>query len=835
LPSRNAGRFPAPPARHPADRRRRHPAQLALAAVTVALAAVTFAASVAAAPAEPPSPGAQPLQIRLDLPRGGEPPSALFVRLRSIADTAEDRELEIELAAGQPPAVDLASSGEWELCAWSAGFWSECRRFVAETGDDPLLVPVELWRSGRVEGTLVHPAPANPAASSHRGAAGDPPSAPEWVRVEFAPTGDHLIRTGAGATAAGTPPSTAAPLPESEALCRLEAAEPADERPAATRWSCAVPAGRLDLEVRPAGYVPGYHWGVTVPPGGEVDLGTMTLVEGSSVAGSVTVEDADLDPRTAQVFLTPAIAPGADRAVGQELSEIRYRGEIGPRGFFQITGVPAGTYVVHAEQPGLAPGYLGPVEVWEESESVLQEPVVLRRPLPLTVEVAPATDWLGGRWKIALTPATEVGGRIDTADREEAVTGDAGTAVFPALAPGLYTLQVYDSSGQSFHFDRNVRLETPADSPHRVEVPMVFLEGRVLLGDEPLAATLWFGGRHGARQAELVSDEEGELVGALPRPGRWRVAVESPEEGISNRVRVEVEPDRRGNAEILIELPDTRAFGSVVDESGHPIAGAEVHLQSAGEAADNVTGRDGSFELRAFEPGTVSLLARKDAGNDPLHSDTRLLAVAEDQHVGPVELVLRSVRTLHGRVESPVGAPIPGAVVDVSTHRPLGTTYLDSVRSALDGTFSVRVREGSEVLQATVAAPGHPLTVLAVAPEEPLRLRTAADVGELVIEVAKEAGEEGFRPIVFHGELSIPPATLTRWARSQSVPVEPATGLRIPSMAAGPYRVCLATMAGLATALYETGSFTPALVACEAGFLAPGGELVLEVAPPETR
>jgi hypothetical protein len=823
------------PAPYPATRLRSHPAHGALAAAAAVLVATTAAfpvAAVAAAPAEPPGPGAPPLQIRLDLPRGSEAASTLFVRLVSIADTAEDREL--ELAAGQPPAVDLAAPGEWELCTWSPGFWSECRRFVAETGDEPLLVPVELWRSGRVSGTFVRPAPAKPSASTRGAAASDSPTAPEWVRVEFAPTGDHLIRTGAGAPAAGTPASTAAPLPESEALCRLEAVEPVDDRPAKTRWSCAVPAGRLDLEVRPAGYVPGYHWGVTVPPGGEVDLGTMTLVKGSSVAGSVTVEDADLDPRTARVFLTPAMAPGGDRGAGQALSDVRYGGEIGPRGFFQITGVPAGTYVVHAEQPGLAPGYLGPVEVREESESMLQEPVVLRRPLPLKVEVTPATDWLGGRWRIALTPATEVGGRIDTSDREEAVAGEGGTADFPELAPGLYTVQIYDSSGQSFHFDRNVRLESAADSPHRVEVPMVFIEGRVLLGDEPLAATLWFGGRRGARQAELVSDEEGEFVGALPRPGRWRVEIESPDEGISNRVRVEVEPDRRGNAEVLIELPDTRAFGSVVDESGHPIADAEVHLQSAGQAADDVTGRDGSFELRAFEPGTVSLLASKDAGDHQLHSDTRLLGVAEDQHVGPLELVLRSVRLLQGRVESSVGSPIPGAVVQVSTHRPLGTTFLDSARSALDGTFTVRVREGTEVLQAVVAAPGHPLTALAVAPEEPLRLQPAADGGDLVIEIAEEATAGDFRPIVFHGELSIPPATLTRWSRSQSVPVEPGSRLRIPSMAAGPYRVCVATVAALATALHETGSFTPALVACEAGFLSPGGELLLRVEPPES-
>ena len=347
------------------------------------------------------------------------------------------------------------------------------------------------------------------------------------------------------------------------------------------------------------------------------------------------------------------------------------------------------------------------------------------------------------------------------------------------------------------------------------------------LGDEPLAATLWFGGRQGAFQAELVSDEDGEFVGALPRPGRWRVEVEAPEEGISNRLRVEIEPDRRGNADVLIELPDTRVFGTVVDESGHPVADAEVHLQSAGPAADDVTADDGSCELRAFEPGTVSRLANKRSGEHQLHSDSRLVGVAADQHLGPVELVLRSVRVLRGRVESPAGAPIPGAVVEVSTHRPLGTTFLDSARSALDGTFSVRVREGSEVLQATVAAPGHPLTVVAVAPEEPLRLQPAADGGDLVLEVDEAAVVGDFRPILFHGELSIPPATLPRWARSQEGPVAPGAPLRIGSMASGPYRVCLATTAGLATALHETGSFTPALVACEAGFLSPGGELHL--------
>lgn len=55
--------------------------------------------------------------------------------------------------------------------------------------------------------------------------------------------------------------------------------------------------------------------------------------------------------------------------------------------------------------------------------------------------------------------------------------------------------------------------------------------GRVTLGDDPLAATLWFGGRSGVRRIRFDSDEKGRFDGWLPEEGTWPVDLVS-EEGV---------------------------------------------------------------------------------------------------------------------------------------------------------------------------------------------------------------------------------------------------------------------------------------------------------------
>lgn len=783
------------------------------------------------------SPAPHLLQLQLRYPGGVEElPTRLFVRLTPMSEGAEERQLELDLVEGELPSLELPTAGEWEVCIWAAGFWSECARTVireAEVGT--VLLPMELWVSGRVTGTFHHP--------REETGEGDPeePSLPESMQLHFAPPDRYLERIqvpsgssppseGGAAEGEEPEPRLRVPIPESESPCRIEAP---DEEGEEARWRCFLPAGVAHLQLRPAGHVPAYHWDISVPPGQEVDLGPLVLRRGSSVVGFVAVEGGDLDPATCTVSLVPSAVGQEDRRGAQRLSEQRPRSTVGPRGAFQITGVPPGSYLVQAEQPGFAPGRMGPIEVWENAETVIQEPVIVRPPLTVDVGIVPAADWTGRRWTVALWPTSGFGGRIDLSPRIEKEADAAGRVAFAGIAPGVYTMQVFDSSGQSFHFDQIVRLETPEDASLAIEIPMVRLEGRVRLGEEPLQATLWFGGRRGAQRAELVADTEGRFVGVLPRGGEWSVELEASEPTISTSLRVDVEPDGDGNAEIEIELPDTRVFGNVVGVSGQRAVGARVALQSDGLGSTAVTDEDGAFELRGFDPGAVSIKAMQRAGGATLDSDTQFFRVAEDAVVGPLRLQLRSVETLHGRVLSPAGVPLTGAVVQVSAHRPMTTAFHSAARTAADGTFEVQVREGTEVLQAVVMAPGHALTVLEAIPESPLELRPEAVGGTLVVQGHQELKGSGLRLVIFQGDLSISIPTLRSWATSHGVqPDEEDFVLSLPSLAPGPYRACLASLRELTAAVLETGAYSGGLAYCDEGFLTAGGELFLKVRLP---
>jgi hypothetical protein len=496
--------------------------------------------------------------------------------------------------------VELRSDTTWRVKARLARYWSP-ERIVLPVAARATVVDLPLFPVGRLSALVAGPPDGRrPAAIAVR-----------W-------------RPSPGA-------STAAALPDATMVCPLQA----------TSWLCEVPAGHLDLRLKAEGAIPLYRWGVEVHSGRTHDLGTVQLRRGSSVSGWVTTEAAGAPSLASRLELAPQSLGRPDGAGAERLRAMALETHSNERGFFQFVGVAPGSYVLRMAAPGYAPVRRAPIVVRDGLESELIEPLMLARPVSFEVVVRPPVDPYGRPWRLQL--------RSKDSGEDPAGTSLTGTAspegrwARSGLAPGGYSLMVmgdFDSRWASQEAEIQ-RGQPPVD----VEIPLVEIEGRVALGGEPLAATLWFGGRSGATRIRFDADVKGRFEGVLPRQGSWRVSLESATLKLSLKpVEVKVAAGQR-RARIEIAVPDTRVAGEVVDEAGRKVSRAVVTAYDEG-ATHIESDESGEFEFRGLSPGTTGLEAEKNQST----SGVTEVVIAEKRESPPIRLVLRERTEARGRV-----------------------------------------------------------------------------------------------------------------------------------------------------------------------------------------
>jgi hypothetical protein len=137
-------------------------------------------------------------------------------------------------------------------------------------------------------------------------------------------------------------------------------------------WTCSrVPATEFDLTILTRGFAPEYRWAVLVPPGGNLDLGPLALRQGASVAGWVQISPGSaLDPNCI-VRLSPA-----EVTDNSPVLTAKVQGQ----GFFQLTGVAPGTYVLEAAQSGYRSPKVPITVVLPDSATYLKGVVLQRAP-----------------------------------------------------------------------------------------------------------------------------------------------------------------------------------------------------------------------------------------------------------------------------------------------------------------------------------------------------------------------------------------------------------------------------------------------------------------------
>lgn len=695
----------------------------------------------------------------------------------------------VPLRAGVAPQASLPSGSRWLVTAEIPGLWARPASLILLPDAEPPVHGIELWPAAEIRGRLRLAKAGARLPSEVTLTLGSPPGPVQGRRV-----------------------------PQTVASCGLDAEG---------RFACPVPATSLDLGLAAEGFAPHHLWGLDLPAGSRRDLGTLELRPGASVAGWVESESGQPLPAESRVALELLQGPGGgDPALRVRLQDARLEARLAPGGFFQLTGVPPGAYSLTAETPGFAPASVAPLEVWQGKETLLREPLRLSRPFAVEVEIRPALDWTGKPWHLRAHWASPTLLRYGEPLFDDAVD-ESGRARLRGLAPGRLWLQVHDATGNLMASLLDHPMPGPEAADVEIAIEQIFVSGSLLLGEEPLAGRLFWGGKHGAPSFEAEADEEGRFSAVLPQAGSWPVEVEAEEPRLAARTRVRVEPDRHGAAKVEVRLPDTRVFGRVVDEQGGPVEGARVSATPEGEWVMADTGPDGAFEIRALPPGRVVVAASRRRQVDDESSPAVHSVVVEGQTLGPLELRLEGSRPVTGWLESDRG-PVVGASLRFRASDPPGGGSAQA-RSDLDGAFTARLPKRARRASVVVSAPGHALRAYEVLTDgTPLRFQVPLAGGTLRVALPPDVealAERGQTVGVFQNGVHIPRQVLWEWARGHGWQTLEPREMVVPNLAAGEYQACLLP------GLFDAAELLPFLAGqqpgCVTGTLLADGELRL--------
>ncbi|MGH9363800.1 MAG: hypothetical protein ACRD1B_00850 [Thermoanaerobaculia bacterium] len=494
---------------------------------------------------------------------------------------------------------------------------------------------------------------------------------------------------------------------------------------------------------------------------------------------------------------------------------------VNERGFFHFVGVPAGAFRLLATQEGYSAARAD-VDIIENVQAELREPLVMGRPRSLQVLLDPPLDPWGQRWWIKLGETSEEPNSVI-----EVVTSQAGVDGIwtqGMLGQGVYRLIVKDHFGSSCAF-RDLDVDS-ASSPTRIDVPRIAVRGTVALGRKPLGAKLFFGGEHGAVSIVLESDEAGQFRGFLPRLGPWPLTVLSSDPPLKRnieRVQVIREAEESGDATVTIRLPNSTLTGDVIDGEGKPPEFAMVEVASADGsepflqmAADDA----GRFRVEALPPGRTFVRAR--AAPDLLSDTAELTLDGEGEH-SPVKLVLRRQLEIRGQLLSREG-PVPGARVFPFPGEWSAFMAATPQTTDAEGKFRYRLPAGSREVLFVLFPPGFSLRVLRVAvPAEGLVTIPVEQLGgQLTVQwtpsdessVYLRAGRE-MVPLDLVAQL---------WGRREQTDAGE-TRIVVPHIEAGLYAICRVKSSEWTALLRGFAGGTR----CQSGVLSQLGDLTLKL------
>jgi len=276
---------------------------------------------------------------------------------------------------------------------------------------------------------------------------------------------------------------------------------------------------------------------------------------------------------------------------------------------------------------------------------------------------------------------------------------EEGYFVFTGIDAGRWEMLLLEKGDTPFTASDRLRFQVPDGELVTVELRA----GR--FGAHQARGTLTRGGR-GVELAEIeaetldpiarvygpgFSDEEGGFLLFAP-PGEYEIRVRT-DAGMDYRFRRTVSED---GVIPPIELPSGAVHGIVLNPDGSPAETMDVFLE--GDFASGLpSGQlfvddDGRFAFEELPPGTYRIRAGGYEWFDPEWEELgwgMVVDTVEVQGDAPTEDVVLRMRPegrLDGRVVSPSGEPVVGALLEIWAHDRLPMRFLD-FESDTDGTF----------------------------------------------------------------------------------------------------------------------------------------------------
>lgn len=582
---------------------------------------------------------------------------------------------------GTPAALDLDDAQAWRVRAEASDCWSRTATWIGTNSGDELTLA--LHDAASLEGTFV------------------------LARGE-------LVQELAASAYRTAETKSRAPLAEPEPLtCRVS-----DDR-----WQCVVPAGlKLDVRLEPQGFAPVYLWNVQLSAREKRTSDPQKLVRGASVAGWVETPD-ETPLAGAVVTLAPLVV---EHEQADRLRAAEHRAITNERGFFQLTGVSPGEYRLVSRSSAFAPVVVPVITVRDNTALTWPKPLRHSKAFTVQLTVSPPAAPDGSAWRISLTelvPLTPGSSPASiTFKRNEQNLWSAAN-----VRPDLYELFVKDASGAVVE-KRTVDFSAGAPEPLTVAITTIALSGTITAGDEPLGgAHIRFSTIKG-KTVIVDADEHGRFAASFPSTGKWSILVFPFGREHRAQVRATAVEIRADDSKPLeIQLPGGRIRGTVVGQDGAPVKAA-VHVVTGNAlAAQQVTAKDGKFDLLGLQDATYEISAEAEEGT----TATPVIKRVGRDDTSDLKLTVAPYRFVRGLVYAPNGRPASGAIARISTDG--GLSWSDMV-VGVDGRFAYALPGVINELQLIVISHSYPTAMMRARVSESLVIQLQPFGGLLRVE-----------------------------------------------------------------------------------------------------
>lgn len=689
-----------------------------------------------------------------------------------------------EAARGEA-ILDLAP-GTWIIGATAPGYWAAPEEVDVASQSQ---VTLRLWPTAAISGRLTTPEP--------RGG----------IEAAFFP----IAEVGSGRSdpeisALGAPPASTVP-------CTV----------AQNRFTCEVPAWKLDVQLRANGVGSHFIWDLHLMAGKPTDVGQVALRKGAFVAGWVR----DVAGLPAGGAVVELLAP--DGAKLHTDANLRLSAIADARGFFQVGPVKVGSYLAAFRRDG-AEILETPLQVTAAGQTYVIEPFVVGTVCRLQVALSPPLDPWGEPWSIDLLGYTGERPRLLERSVRASRTGQWAHKL---VTPARYVLGIFGQSRSQWHTQR-IELADGHCERLEVEIPTVSARGILRPPGKWQEASLTLVNSLLKVRIPFAVDGSGNFSGFLPaaavdqREG-WSATLDTSEPRSRQTIQeVELEPDPvAGGLRVSVAVSSLSVSGVVLDRTGGRwMDDCTVSLQSSERNEPPTQARmapsdGGRFELSGFPPGRYTIWA--EAGESSSRRQT--VEMEKDSTPTTVELVLEPGQTVRGRVRSAGGTGIPGAVI-VAFPPENFMEFVAPIHSGADGSFELRVPPGARRLAVRAQARGfaYELTSLSLQESQPLTLALEPTGGTLIMESTDPLDDDLMTHVLREGSFE-ETRGLREWAAQNGTTNTDPHRLVIPQMAAGGYLVCRAGVAEgreLFSGALPNGR-------CVRGTLAAGADLTLTV------